>query len=139
METLQTPRSVRVFLQGRCSFFLLLPQCVENIRTHYLKNETFDVEVLLDAYKEASEVAYELYDEEDEIEDYKTAIKSIGTKGDTVLYPPDMTDGTKYGYFLHTLINFDEQQKTDIKNLANEPDEDKRQEEINKINYITFL
>lgn len=112
-------------------------QYLENIRTHYLKNETFDVEVLLDAYKEASEVAYELYDEEDEIEDYKTAIKSIGTKGDTVLYHPDMTDGTKFGYFLHTLINFDEQQKTDIKNLANEPDEDKRQEEINKIVALT--
>jgi len=108
-------------------------QYLENLRTHYLKNETFDVEVLLDAYKLASEVAYELYDEEDEIEDYKTAIKSIGTKGDTVLYHPNMTDVTKFGYFLHTLINFDEQQKTDIKNLANEPDEDKRQEEINKI------
>ena len=108
-------------------------QYLENIRTYYLKNETFDVEVLLDAYQYAAEVSYELYDEEDEIEDYKTAIKSIGTKGDTVLYHPNMTDGTKFGYFLHTLINFDEQQKTDIKNLENEPNESKKQEEINNV------
>ena len=112
-------------------------QYLENIRTHYLKNEELDIEILLDSYKYASNVSYELYDEEDEIEDYKTAIKSIGTKGDTVLYHPDMKDGTKFGYFLHTLINFDEQQKSDIKNLANEPDEDKRQEEINKIVALT--
>lgn len=112
-------------------------QYLENIRTHYLKNEELDIQVLLDAYQYASNVSYELYDEEDEIEDYKSAIKSIGTKGDTVLYHPDMTDGTKFGYFLHTLINFDEQQKTDIKNLANEPEEDIRQEEINKIVTLT--
>ena len=110
---------------------------LENIRTHYLKNETLDIEVLLDTYQYAANVSYELYDEEDELEDYKNAIKSIGTKGDTVLYHPNMTDGTKFGYFLHTLINFDDQQKTDIKNLANDPDEDHRQEEINKIVALT--
>lgn len=110
---------------------------LENIRTHFLKNEELDIQVLLDSYQYASDVSYKLYDEEDEIEDYKTAIKSIGTKGDTVLYHPDMKDGTKFGYFLHTLINFDEQQKTDIKNLANEPDETKREEEINKIVALT--
>lgn len=106
---------------------------LENIRVHYLKNEELDIEILLDTYKRASNVSYNLYNDEDEFEDYKTAIKDIGTKGNTVLYHPEMNDGTKFGYFLHTLINFDEQQKSDIKNLANEPDEDKRQDEINKI------
>ena len=44
-------------------------QYLENIRTHYLKNEELDIQVLLDAYQYASNVSYELYDEEDEIED----------------------------------------------------------------------
>lgn len=108
-------------------------QYLENIRTYYLKNEDLDIQLLLDAYQYASQVSYELYNGADEIEDYKSAIKDIGTKGDTVLYHPNMTDGTKFGYFLHTLISFDEDQKTSISNLANEPDEELRETEINKI------
>lgn len=108
-------------------------QYLENIRTYYLKNEDLDIQLLLDTYQYASQVSYELYNGADEIEDYKSAIKDIGTKGDTVLYHPNMTDGTKFGYFLHTLISFDEDQKTSISNLANEPDEELRETEINKI------
>lgn len=108
-------------------------QYIENIRTNYLKTENLDIQILLDVYQNAYEVAYNLYDDEDEIDDYKDMIKDIGTKGDTILYHPNMTDDTKFGYFLHTLISFDENQKTDIKNLANEPDEGLRQNEINKI------
>lgn len=107
-------------------------QYIENIRTNYLKTETLDIQMLVDVYRDAYRVAYNLYNEDDEIEDYKTMIKDIGTKGDTILYHPNMTDGTKFGYFLHTLISFDENQKTAIKNLANESD-DIRQNEINKI------
>lgn len=106
-------------------------QYIENIRINYLKTEELDIQLLLDVYQESYRVAYELYDEEDEIEDYKTKIKDIGTKGDTILYHPNMTDGTKFGYFLHTLISFDDNQKAKIKNFENEVKEDKKQNAIN--------
>lgn len=99
-------------------------QYLENIRTYYLKNiQTYNIELLNTEFAKLTKASYNKYNDEDEVEDYKEDIKAIGTDGDSVLYHPTMEDGTQVGYFIHTLINFSDEQKSDIENLEEEKDE----------------
>ncbi len=87
---------------------------LENIRTHYLETERLNMNKLITKYNALVNKSYIMYDEDHTT--YKNDIKEIGTDGDTILYHPTMTDGTKFGYFIHTLISFSDDQKTAIKN-----------------------
>lgn len=106
-------------------------QYLTNIRNYFLENEELDVELLLNEYKYLARVSHDLYDEADEAEDYKTAMKDISTNGDSVLYHPE-TD-SKFGYFIHTLISFSEDQKTKIKALENEGNKETAENKKNEI------
>ena len=76
---------------------------IENIRTHYLKNEELNIELLVEEFNYLSTLNYNTYSNNHE--SYKNKMKDIGTSGDSVLYHPS-TD-TQFGYFIHTLISFD--------------------------------
>ena len=78
-------------------------QYLENIRTHYLKNENLSIELLKEEYQYLTTLNYNLYDRNHKA--YQNKMKDIGTDGDTVLYHPE-TDA-QFGYFIHTLISFD--------------------------------
>lgn len=78
-------------------------QYLENIRVEYLKNEELSISLLEQEFEYLINVNYNKYN--NNLETYKTAMKDIGTKGDTILYHPE-TD-TQFGYFVHTLISFD--------------------------------
>lgn len=110
-------------------------QYLTNIGNYYLEHEELNIELLIEEYKYLSKVSYELYNDESEAEDYKTKIKDIGTKGDSILQHPELKDGTQFGYFIHTLINFDDTQKEEIKSLnANfKGSEEEKNAEIAKI------
>ena len=98
-------------------------QYLENIQNYYLKNiQVYNIELLNTEFTKLTKASYNKYNDSDEAEDYKSDIKAIGTDGDSVLYHPTMTDGTKVGYFIHTLINFSDEQKSDIENLEEEKD-----------------
>ncbi len=112
---------------------MIKQQYITNIRTNYLKNEELSIEKLTKKYNSIINKNYTMYNHVDDHESYKTAIKDIGTEGDTILYHPDMTDDTKFGYFIHTLINFTEDQKTAIKNVELIKDEDQRQTAYNNL------
>lgn len=77
---------------------------LENLRTYYLEHEELKTELLLDEYENMFKSNFETYYGEESA--YKTAMKDIGTKGDTIVYHPTLSDGTKFGYFIHTLISF---------------------------------
>ena len=104
---------------------------LENIRTTYLETEELSLTKLIDKYNAMVNKNYSMY-LHDEV-DYKDDMKNIGTDGDTILYHPTMSDGTEFGYFIHTLINFSEDQKTAIKNLDNILDEELRQQTYESI------
>lgn len=90
-----------------------------NVRTYYLKNATneLSIDALLEKYVSLVETSYNKY--ANFANSYKTAMKDAGTKADDILYHPDLADGTQFGYFIHCLIKFDDNQTTDIKNLDN--------------------
>ena len=90
-------------------------QYLENVRTNYLENETLSVDLIMDKFESLMTSSYTKYVNRQTT--YKNKMKSIGTAGDSVLYHPATKDGTKFGYFIHTLINFTEDQKTNIKLL----------------------
>lgn len=94
-----------------------------NVRTNYLKNASNELSItaLLDKYVSLVRTSYNKY--ANNIESYKSAMKDVGTKADDILYHPTLNDGnsenadTKFGYFIHTLIKFSDDQTTAIKNL----------------------
>ena len=105
-----------------------------NISNYYLEHEDLSIELLLEEYQNLSKISYNLYNSKDEEEDYKSKIKEIGTEGDSILYhPTPLEDGTKFGYFIHTLISFDETQKSQLKALESIPDQDEVKTEKEKI------
>ncbi|MCQ2564554.1 MAG: SurA N-terminal domain-containing protein, partial [Clostridia bacterium] len=79
------------------------------IRSNYLydaaTNGIINTDKLIAEYKDLYTESYEKY--VNNKEQYKTDMAAIGTSADSVLYHPDLTDGTKFGYFIHTLISFD--------------------------------
>ena len=78
-------------------------QYLENIRIHYLKNETLNIDLLVEEYNYLATINYNTYNSNHNT--YKDKMKNISTDGDSVLYHP-VTD-TQFGYFIHTLISFD--------------------------------
>ncbi len=92
---------------------------LENIRTYYLVNEDLSVQELLDEFTDLIQISYAKYRNHED--SYKSALKSIGTEGDTILWHnSNLSDGTKFGYFAHTLLSFSDEQKTKISTLDKE-------------------
>lgn len=105
-------------------------QYLENVRIKFLQQPgNLKITDLIEEYQKLSAISYQQYRYDHE--GYKKAIKDIGTEGDTILYHPTLEDAengqkaTKFGYFIHTLINFSDEQKNLIKALENEKDETK--------------
>ncbi len=93
-------------------------QYLTNVRTNYLENaqDELSISALLEKYVSLMQTNYNKYANFEK--SYKDAMKDAGTKADEILYHPDTTDGTQFGYFIHCLIKFDEDtQTTAIKNL----------------------
>ncbi len=90
-------------------------QYLTNIRTVYLSDpQNLDLNKLTDTYKYLVDIDHNQYYDDgfkNHIKNYQSAIKDIGTKGDTILYHPSTGD-VKYGYFVHTLLNFSDTQTT---------------------------
>ncbi|MCQ2555952.1 MAG: SurA N-terminal domain-containing protein, partial [Clostridia bacterium] len=80
------------------------------IRSNYLRdaatNGTLSTDKIVSEYKDLYTESYEKY--VNNKEQYKTDMAAISTGADSVLYHPDFTDGTRFGYFVHALISFDE-------------------------------
>ena len=89
-------------------------QYLENVRTEYLENETLSITAIMEKFDSKMVSSYSQY--ANRPSSYATAMKDIGTKGDTILYHPNLED-TEFGYFIHTLLSFSDEQKTAIKNL----------------------
>jgi len=91
-------------------------QYLENVRTDYLeKPKSLSTTKLLEKFDEKMVSSYSQYTNRPE--SYKAKMKDIGTDGDSIFYHPDLSDGTEFGYFIHTLLSFSDEQKTNIKNL----------------------
>ena len=95
-------------------------QYLENVRTHYLKNEELKISLLESKFKDLMNLNYSAYNSNHSA--YKTKMKDIGTSADDVLYHPE-TD-SEFGYFIHTLISFDSI-KDQLKSLDEYKGEDK--------------
>lgn len=111
-------------------------QYLENIRTHYLKNENLSIELLEENFEKMMAKNYDKYSTD--AESYKKAMKEIGTNGDTILYHPNLDDA-KFGYFVHTLISFSDTQKTKIENLAYDPEDENNDSIDNKQLYENIV
>lgn len=85
---------------------------LENIRTYYLENENLSIDALIEEFQYLVNVNYNQYRNHEE--NYKEAMKDIGSNGDTILYHPTTSDGTQFGYFVHTLLSFSEDQQSMI-------------------------
>lgn len=79
-------------------------QYIENIRINYLEKDELKIDLLIDEYNYLSTLNYNTYSNNHSA--YKDKMKNISTDGDSVLYHPE-TD-TQFGYFVHTLISFDD-------------------------------
>lgn len=105
-----------------------------NVRTNYLKNASSELSItaLLDKYVSLVRTSYNKYANtaNDKDSTYKTAMKNASTNADDILYHPVLNDSaiesegsnaaktdTKFGYFIHTLLKFNDDQTTEIKNL----------------------
>ena len=83
-----------------------------NLQEYYLAHENLDINELMLAFKEIIENNYAEYT--NSIDSYKSAMKNLSTNGDSILYHPYIDDDTKFGYFLHTLFKFSDEQKTEL-------------------------
>jgi len=97
-------------------------QYLENVRTHYLKNEELKISMLESTFKDLMDLNYAAYNSNPTA--YKSKMKDIGTNADDVLYHPE-TD-SQFGYFIHTLISFDSI-KDQLKSLDEYKGEDKQE------------
>lgn len=105
---------------------------LENVRTYYLEHEELSIELLTSSYSKLAKISYDTYS--NNLSAYKTKMKDIGTKGDTVLYHPE-TDA-QFGYFIHTLLSFDSI-KENLELLKEEKDPTKYEENYN--NFVGSL
>lgn len=90
-----------------------------NVQEYYLVNENLSTDELLIAFKQLMQANIDEFDLD--ASSYKSKMKSISTKGDTVLYHP--TTDTQFGYFYHILFQFDDDaddssQKVDYKDKS---------------------
>ena len=83
-----------------------------NYQEYYLANENLDINELTVAFKEIIENNHAEYTKS--IDSYKSAMKGLSTNGDSILYHPNIDDDTQFGYFLHTLFKFSDEQKTEL-------------------------
>lgn len=113
----------------------LQSQYLENVRNEYLNNETLSIEFLKKEFIDSVDYSYAKYNQHQA--SYKNDIKSIGTDGDRVLYHPTLTDGTKFGYFAHTLLSFSDKQKSDLKTL--EKNKNSMSEELYQLRYNAII
>lgn len=91
-------------------------QYLTNLQEYYLSHENLDINELLAAYKEIVRYDYDKYTSS--ASTYKSDMKGLSTNGDSILYHlKSIDDGTQFGYFIHTLFQFSEQQKTDLGKL----------------------
>ncbi|MBR6778624.1 MAG: hypothetical protein IKM43_00510 [Clostridia bacterium] len=91
-------------------------QYLENVRIDYLNEpNTLSTSALVEKYQKMVTINHNQYKNRQNA--YKTKMKDIGTKGDTVLYHPTLKDGTQFGYFIHTLLSFSSTQQSEIKAL----------------------
>lgn len=90
---------------------------LDNIRTNYLVKEvsSFNIEDLEESFNYLYTSSRNKYINNDT--KYKNAMKNAGTDADDILYHNNLEDGTQFGYFIHTLLSFDETTKTRITNL----------------------
>ena len=92
-------------------------QYLENVRTEYLKDsETkLSINLLLEEFDKLYTSSYNKYNNREDA--YKKAMKDAGTNADDILYHPTLndatatTENTEFGYFVHTLISFNDTQK----------------------------
>ncbi len=93
-------------------------QYLENIRTYYLENEELSIELLIETFQKMVNISYEKYaDDEDS---YIDDIVDIGTDGDTILYHlKNLSDNSQFGYFVHTLFSFSDDQISKLAVLEN--------------------
>lgn len=103
----------------------LKSQYLTNLQEYYLAHENLSLTKLVDAYKELVQYNYDKYSDQTT---YASDIKNIGTKGNDILYHPTMNDGTKHGYFIHTLLNFSDEQKAEITRIQNKYDTGEKDE-----------
>lgn len=94
-------------------------QYLENIRVDYLINEDLSVNELVEEFREMLEISYVTYRNHEDT--YKSAMTEIGTSGDTILWHnTNLSDGTQFGYFTHTLLSFSTVQQNRITALNSE-------------------
>ncbi len=89
-------------------------QYLTNVQNYYLsKPENLSVDKLKLYFDETIASQHFEYATSSDISSYKAKMKNISTNGDSVLYHPEEID-TQYGYFLHTLISFTDEQKNKL-------------------------
>ena len=103
-------------------------QYIENMRVNYLENSQLSINDLTDEFAYLLNLDYDRYNKNHEA--YSNKMKDIGTDADSVLYHPNTE--AKFGYFVHTLINFDNI-KENLTLLENETDPDKYEEQYNSL------
>lgn len=80
-------------------------QYLTNIRNYYLQDETnLSTNKLITVFDETREYN-KRYDYDTDV--YKSTMKDIGTDGDKIFYHTNLEDGTKFGYFVHILLRYD--------------------------------
>ena len=111
-------------------------QYLENIRTDYLVNENLSINELIEEFKDLVLISYDKYRHFEDT--YKSDMKDIGTDGDTILWHnTNLSDGTKFGYFTHTLLSFSTVQENAMSALEKETnlsDEDRKTQLLNILN-----
>jgi len=103
-------------------------QYLENIRTDYLKKEEtkLSINLLLEEFNKKYIVSYNTYNNRED--KYKDAMKNASTNADSILYHPTINDetedqkATEFGYFVHTLISFNDTQKEMYKTMEKMPE-----------------
>ena len=95
-------------------------QYLENIRIDYLLNEeNLSINELIEEFKDLVLISYDKYRHFEDT--YKSDMKDIGTDGDTILWHnTNLSDGTKFGYFTHTLLSFSTEQENAMSALEKE-------------------
>ena len=96
-------------------------QYLTNIRTYYLENETLSIDKLTSAYSSLVQADKDKYT--NHYKTYANDMKKIGTKADTIFYHPESTDGTEFGYFVHVLLNFTDNEDEEDTNTENNGEE----------------
>lgn len=97
-------------------------QYLENIREYYLQHEKLSLNELIKKYNRLYSTSFNKYNGNEA--SYKEKMKDISTSGDKVLHHAGtlqgdhkvLSDGTRFGYFIHTLLPFTTKQKNDITN-----------------------